>query len=376
MAPNFSTRPVWVEVSLSAIGENIRSFKKIIGPRCLLMAVVKANGYGHGAVEVSKKALKSGANYLGVAMPEEGVELREAGITAPILVLAEPSPEQVPLVFEYDLETALYTPELAKKLSEESCKKSREVKVHLKIDTGMNRAGVLFSNFSRFLEKIKDLKGLKVVGLFSHLACADEPFREANFKQIDLFEQAKQMVKKFYPEIAHFHLTNTAGTLFLPSARQNMVRLGLGIYGLYPNKEARKAVSLKPVLSWKARVALVKEVPAGSGVSYCHTFITQRPTRLALVPVGYADGLKRALSNKGEFLIGNQRASIVGRVCMDQVMVDVTKVGKVKIGDEVVIIGSQGKEKITAEDLAEKLGTINYEIVSSIGPRVGKVYLD
>ncbi len=376
MAPRFNYRPVWVEVNLAAIEENIRTFKRIIGSQCFLMAVVKANGYGHGAVEVSRKALASGADYLGVALPEEGVELREAGITAPILVLAEPSPDQVPLVIEYDLEPALYTLDLAKKLSEESQKKNKEVLVHLKVDTGMHRAGILFNDFFRFLEEIKDLKSLRVIGLFSHLACADLPLKEINLKQIELFKKAKAIVKKFFPQTTYFHLSNTAGTIFLPEARQNMVRLGLGIYGLYPNEEAEKIVSLRPALSWKAKVALVKEVPPGSGVSYCHTFVTRRPSRLALVPLGYADGLKRALSNRGELLINGRRVLIAGRVCMDQVMVDVTEVEKVKAGDEVVIIGSQGKEKITAEELAEKIGTVNYEIVSTIGSRVERVYLD
>lgn len=376
MKPSFSFRPAWAEINLSAIKKNTQTFKRIIGPQCLLMTVVKANGYGHGAIEVSKNALESGADYLGVAFPEEGAELRDAGILAPILVLAEPSPEQVSWVIDYDLEVALYTIDLARKLSEESQKKNKEVLVHLKVDTGMNRAGTLFKNFPRLLEELKDLKGLKVKGLFSHLACAEHPFREINSKQIELFEKAKKMTKSFFPETSYFHLANTAGTLFMSQARQNMVRVGLGIYGLYPNKEAKKAVVLKPALSWKARIALIKEVPIGSGVSYCHTFVTQKPTRLALVPLGYADGLKRALSNKGEFLIGGQRVSIVGRVCMDQVMVDVTGVENVKVGDEVVIIGPQGKEQITAEELAEKLETINYEIVSTIGPRVRRVYID
>lgn len=376
MAPKFSFRPVWVEVDLSAIRENVQAFKKLVGSQCLIMAVVKANGYGHGAVEVSKSALNSGADYLGVALPEEGAELREAGISTPILVLAEPSAEQIPLVIEYDLETALYTLELARKLSEESKKRDKEARVHLKVDTGMNRAGTPFNNFAHFLEEVKKIESLKVVGLFSHLACADLPSREANLKQIELFEKAKQLAASIFPEISYFHLANTAGTLFLPPARQSMVRLGLGIYGLYPSLESAKIISLRPALSWKARVALVKEVPAGGGVSYCHTFVAQRPSRLALVPVGYADGLKRALSNRGELLVKGCRVPIVGRVCMDQLMVDVTEVEGVRAGDEVVIIGTQGKEQITAEELAEKLETINYEIVSTVGPRVERFYLD
>lgn len=376
MAANFNTRSVWTEINLSAIGENIQAFKKIIGSQCSLLAVVKADAYGHGAVEVSKKALASGANYLGVALVEEGIELRESGIKAPILVLAEPFPEHASLLVEYELETALYTLELALNLSAESQKRGKETSVHLKVDTGMNRAGVPFRLLPQFLEEIKKLKGLRVKGFFSHFACADLPARETNQKQIELFGQAIQVLKKVFPETAFFHLANTAATIFLPLSRLNMVRLGLGIYGLYPNEEARRIISLKPALSWKARVALLKEVLPGEGVSYCHTFIAQRPTRVALVPVGYADGLKRALSNKGEFLLRGRRVPIVGRVCMDQVMVDVTEIEEVKPGEEVVIIGAQGNQKVTAESMAEKIGTINYEVVTTIGRRVRRVYLN
>ncbi len=376
MVANHSFRPVWAEISLSAIEKNIQTFKKFIGPQRSLLAVVKADAYGHGAVEVSRKALASGADCLGVALVEEGIKLRESGIKAPILVLAEPPLEQVPLLLNYELETAVYTLDFARNLSRQSIKKEKKALVHLKVDTGMNRAGVPFKEFLPFLEKIKNLEGLRIKGVFSHLACADLPGRELNQKQIELFEKASQLVKKFFPETVYFHLANTAATLFLPSSRLNLVRLGLGIYGLYPNEEARRIISLKPVLSWKAKVSLVKEVLPGEGVSYCHTFIARRPTRLALVPVGYADGLKRALSNRGEFLIKGKRVPLAGRVCMDQVMVDVTEAGEVRPGEEVVIIGKQGKEEITAESIAEKLETINYEIVSTIGPRVRRVYLD
>lgn len=366
-------RPAWLEINLSAVKENIKFLKGKISINTEIMAVVKAEAYGHGSVQVSRAALEGGASRLGVALIEEGIKLIKNGIEAEIQILNEPPVDGIPEILEYGLIPTVCTRQFIDELASQSEKAGKQVKFHLKVDTGMNRIGILPEQAVPFLERALSYKNLTLEGVFTHLAAADQP--EAELTQIQL-EKFSKVVESFNVKginVAYYHTANSAGIIYHSNSHYDLVRPGISIYGLAPNAELGLPEGLKPVLAWKSRISFIKEIPAGEGVSYGHTFIAPKPTKVATIPLGYADGYFRLLSNKAEVLIKGQRKKVIGNICMDQFMVDLGKVD-VTIGEEAVLIGGQGSERITAEEIASHIGTINYEVTSRISERVPRFY--
>lgn len=367
-------RPVWVEINLDNIKFNIEQVKSRVSDETLVMAVVKADAYGHGAIPVAKAAVEAGADRLAVAIPEEGIELREAGFEIPIHVLGEVLPEQVPLLVKYNLISTISKFKTAAKLERISAKFETRQKVHIKVDTGMGRIGVLPENAVKFTKKVNEFSHLEIEGLFTHFAKADEKDKEYTKQQWKKFNNVIKNLEAAGIEIPIKHCANSATIIDLSEMELDMVREGIMLYGLWPSAEVDQEFQLRPALSWKARIVYLKELEEGHGISYGATYITPHRVQIATIPLGYADGYFRALSNKGDVLINGKRAPISGRICMDQFMVAVTKISNVNIGDEVVLIGQQGDKEITAMELANLTDTINYEIVSKITKRVPRVY--
>jgi alanine racemase len=335
------------------------------------MAVVKADGYGHGAVEVSRVALKSGADYLGVAFPEEGQQLREAGIEVPILVVGLIQPEEAYKVVRFHLSQAVASIELLEALNHEADKASTRVDVHVKLETGMGRIGIKPDDAVSFVRKAKSFKNLNFVGLFSHFSSADEKDKTFSMQQLQLFDQIINALKLAGIEVPQKHIANSAAILDIPESYYDMVRPGIMIYGLYPSKEVSRSIELKPAMTFKTKITQVKVVPAGTPISYGRTFTTKRNTAIATLPVGYADGYSRLLSNRSEVLIRGRRVPVVGTVCMDMCMVDASEVEDIRPGDEAILFG----EEPSADEIADILGTINYEVVCAVSKRVPRIYI-
>ena len=371
---------VWAEIDLSAYGHNIGELKRITELGRRFMAVVKADGYGHGAVEVSRTALESGADCLGVARLEEGLQLREAGIEAPILIFGYTSPERARILIDSDLTQTVFSHAAAEALSYQAATSGDKLRAHIKVDTGMGRLGVLATEapLERRLHEVQSiagLPGLEIEGLFTHFATADRSDESYALLQLHRFRELIGALDDLGLDIPVKHAANSAALMSLPDSHFDMVRPGIATYGLQPSSERlRDDLDLRPALAWKTRIIHLKQVPAGFGVSYGITYKTAKPTTLATVPAGYADGLNRLLSSRGEMLVGGRRVPIVGRVCMDLTLLDVGEVPDVTTGDEVVIIGQQGDEALSAEEMATTLDTINYEIVTSIAARVPRIY--
>jgi alanine racemase len=358
-------------VHLGAIVHNVAQIRKRIGSDREIMAVVKANGYGHGAVEVSLAALKGGANSLGVAVPEEGEELRKAGIDAPITVLGLIQPGEAYKVVDFSLEQTLCSLEVAEALNQIASNKGTTVNVHLKIDTGMGRVGVQPQEALAFVPRMERFKNLNLKGIFSHFSCADEVDKTSARKQVEVFDGVVREIEASGIRIPKRHMANSAAILDLPESYFDLVRPGIMIYGLYPSTEVSHSIELKPAMTFMTKVTFVKRVPPGSPLSYGRTFITEKETLVATLPVGYADGYSRLLSGRGEVLIKGYRAPLIGRVCMDMCMIDASGVENVTPGDEVILFG----EGLAVEEVAEKIGTINYEVVCAVGKRVPRVYV-
>jgi alanine racemase len=380
-------RPVWAEIDLDCVAHNIREFQRIIPKHTQIMAVVKADAYGHGAVEVATAALQAGATRLAIAIVEEGIVLRQRGITVPIHILGVSAPGTEQAVVEHDLIPTICTIESARNFSDIGKALGKTIVFHVKLDTGMGRIGIRIDQLPEFLAAIKHLPNLDMEGVFSHLSKADEHDKTYTTKQLNIYNQCLNMVKEagFNPRIRC--LANSAATMEVPEALFDAVRIGISLYGLYPSDEVEKSrVNLKPVMSWKTQIVHLKTLPPGEAVSYGGMFITQRPTVVATLPVGYADGYRRRLwKTGGNVLVKGQRTPIIGRICMDMFMVDVTDIdsrsgrllgsSRVAVGDEVVLIGKQGNEMITADEMAARLDTINYEITCLVGKRVPRVYV-
>ncbi len=371
---NKPTRPVWAEVNLDNIKFNLKQVKKNIPDSTKIMAVVKADGYGHGVLPVAQAALEAGADRLAVALPEEGKELRENGFKLPIQILGEVLPNQIPILIENDLIPTISKIDTVERLNELAAKKDIIKKVHVKIDTGMGRIGVFPDEAVAFIKKVNSFENIDIEGIMTHFAKADEKDKSYTYKQWERFKSVIDELKKVDIEIPIKQAANSATIIDLPEFSLNMVRPGIMMYGLRPSHEVDESFKLRPALSWKAKIVYLKEVPPGTGISYGATYITKRKAKIATIPMGYADGFSRLLSNKGEVLINGKRAPIRGRVCMDQFMVDVTDIDKVNIGDEVVLIGKQGNDELTATEMADLIGTINYEITCDITKRVPRVY--
>ncbi|MBI5630874.1 MAG: alanine racemase [Elusimicrobia bacterium] len=360
-------RPTWAEVDLSALKANLRLFKsRVAGSK--VMFVVKGNAYGHGAAACAKAALgPEGADCFGVSSVEEGIALREAGIRRPILVLGSLYPfESFLAAAQFNLIPTVASLESAQRLAEASRRLGRKVPCHLKIETGMGRIGLSPKAALGAAEWLSAEKSVKLSGVYTHLSCAEES-PEFTARQLRLFKQAACAIACLAPAGFLRHAANSAAALRCPESRWDMVRPGLALYGLYPG--------FKPVLSLKSRVVFLKSVPAGTPISYGASYRAPGPRRIATIPIGYADGFSRGLSNKGRVLVQGRFCPVVGRVTMDMLMVDVTGVPRVRVGDEVVLLGSQASRRVTAGDMASELGTIAYEITTCLSARVPRVYL-
>jgi alanine racemase len=364
----------WAEIDLDAIAFNVEQFRQHIGPGAEVIAVVKANAYGHGAARVAQAALEAGARRLAVHRAIEGVELRREGIKAPVLIMGYTPAEGADMIVEHRLTPSLITLEFAQALSGRAAAAGVKIPVHVKVDTGMSRYGLMPDEVVAFIQALRALPGIMVEGLFTHFATADSLDQTYVRQQLALFKQVLFAVQQigFQPPLVH--ACNSAATMQLPEAHFNAVRIGIAMYGMHPSSEWPPVFEIRPALTLKSRVSRVRELPAGAGVSYGRTYITSEPTRAALVPVGYGDGYHRILSNKGEVLIRGQRAPILGRVCMDQFVVDINHIPGVRQDDEVVLVGRQGQGEIRAEEVAALAGTINYEVTTSLLPRVVRVY--
>jgi alanine racemase len=364
----------WVEIDLTALTHNIKQLKNILSPQTALMAVVKADAYGHGAIAVSQTALAAGASWLGVATIPEGIELREAGIEAPILLLgATHTPEQVKAIAHWQLQPTICTAKQALIFSEVLTTLDRSLPVHAKLDTGMSRLGTSWQAATEFVQLIQRLPNLKLASVYSHLATADSPDRTIMLQQHQRFEQAIDQIKTSGIKPSSLHLANSAAALAEPNLHYDLVRVGLATYGLYPAPYLQDVVNLRPVMQVKARVTQVKTIAAGTGVSYGYQFIAQKQTQIAVVGVGYADGIPRNLSNKMKALIRGRFVQQVGAVTMDQLMLDVTDIPDLEVGEVVTLLGKDGKNQISADDWAASLGTISWEILCGFKHRLPRV---
>lgn len=366
---------VTANVDLDNIRSNILNIRNLLEKDTKILTIIKADGYGHGAVPIAK-SLNDIVDGFGIAIIEEGIELRRAGITKPLLILGYTPKEQFDLLVKYDITQTIFQKEAALELSKEALRQNKKAKIHIKLDTGMSRIG--FSDNDESLEIIKEIatyEGIEIEGIFSHFACADEADKTSARKQLKRYLDFVNKLEEQGVYIPVKHIANSGGIIDMPEARLNMVRSGICTYGLYPSEEVDKSVlSLKPALEIKTHVSFVKEVEAGVGVSYGSTYITSKKTKIATIPVGYGDGYPRQLSSKGRVLINGKSAPIIGRICMDQFMVDVTDIDQVKQGDVVTIIGRDGDEFISVEEAAELTNTINYEFICNIGKRVPRIY--
>ncbi|MBL0389303.1 alanine racemase [Tumebacillus sp. ITR2] len=370
-------RPTWAEVHLDNLAHNIQGIHAQLPAGTRLMAVVKAGGYGHGAVPVARKALQSGATYLAVSSVDEALELRKAGIRAPILVLGYTPPGQAALVVEHDLTQTLYQEEMLQALNQEALEVGKLARVHVKADTGMGRLGFTsVEETVRFVRLAQSLPGVVVEGLFTHFATADEADKSYAEEQVARWNDILRALSDEGLQIPLQHISNSAGILNFPQLPGNMVRLGISMYGCYPSEDVPRDVKLRPVMKLVSQIVHLKDVEPGTKISYGATFEAKRPTKIATIPIGYADGYSRQLSNRGELLVRGRRARIAGRVCMDQLMIDVTEIDDVQVGDEVVLYGAQGEDEITLDEVASLIGTISYEVLCAVGRRVPRMYME
>jgi len=371
-----------VEIARRALVGNIGEFRRLIGPRRKFLAVVKANAYGHGLLEVAGIAVAEGVGWLGVNSVEEGTALRRAGIAAPVLVLGYAPLDSLEAAVAGDLRLTVYNRETVERLADLAARLRRTVRLHIKVETGTWRQGVDPKDLASFVRDVRRRPGLTVEGLSSHFANIEDTTKhDYPRRQLAVYRAAVRDLEAGGPRIPLKHMSCTASTILFPEPGFNLARVGIGLYGLWPSKETylsclldrKEPLSLEPVLSWKAGIAQIKKVPAGADIGYGCTYRTTRPTRLAVVPVGYYDGYDRGLSNTAHVLVRGRRAPVRGRVAMDFFMADVTDVPGVGLEDQVTLLGADGRERITAEDLAALAGTISYEILARINPLVPRI---
>jgi alanine racemase len=378
MSENIIKRPTWAEINLENLAFNLQSVKEFIGEKISYMAVVKADGYGHSAVCCAKKLEEVGIDWFGVALPEEGLELRENGIKTPILCLGSFWSGQEKLLLENNLTPVIYNLEIADKLDKAAKEKRLIAKIHIKIDTGMGRIGVRFDEIGEFSEKLKQFPNLQVEGIMTHFASADN-LNENNFTNLQIqrfYEAVKTFESKgFQPKFKD--LANSPGAVAHKNSLGNMARLGGVLYGLGGDVLPHEIdlPKLKPVMSLYTKISHLKKVPKGETLGYGRTFTTEKDSIIATIPIGYQDGYSRTLSNSSKVIVNNHFAPVVGRISMDWTIIDVTNVANIKINDEVILIGESGNLKITAEELARKSGTISYEITCGINRRVTRKYV-
>ncbi len=376
MMKNYSR--VCERVDLDAIAYNFQMMKANIKKDVHMIAVIKTDGYGHGAIQIAR--LLENTDYIwgyATATLEEAVILRKHGIQKPILVLGCIFPDQWEEMIQNEVRMTTYTTDMAKGVSDLAVRLGKDAYIHIKLDTGMSRLGFQINeNSVDAIEEISKMPGLKLEGLFTHFSKADETDKEYTDKQIEKYCYMQEELKKRGVTFEFYHCSNSAGIIDVPKANMDLVRAGISIYGLYPSEEVRKSnVPLKPAMELISHVTYVKTVPAGTPVSYGATYVTDRETRLATIPVGYGDGYPRSLSNKGYVLIHGKKAPICGRICMDQFMVDITDIPDVKFGDKVTLIGKDGEEILPVETLSDLSGRFNYEFVCDLGKRIPREYI-
>ncbi|MEX1377621.1 MAG: alanine racemase [Eubacteriales bacterium] len=360
------------KINLSNLRHNIREYRNLIGETTQMIAVIKADGYGHGVMPVSRIAHEEGIDFFAISRVKEGIELKEAGIMGNIIILGGTLPEEMKSAVEYDLIPTVYNIEQLQALEDAAAGKDKKAKFHLKIDTGMHRLGVKCgSELEKFLDALDDMENVYLSGVYSHFAVSDVDPVYTKEQHMLFTEALRDIHKREY--MPNAHISNSAAIASFEAYNLDFVRLGIGMYGLNPQN--RESVNLKPVMSLHAHIVHIHEIEKGETVSYGRMFKAKRKTKVAVLPIGYADGYPRILSNKAQVLIGGKRCNLIGTVCMDHVMVDVTDVD-CQLGDEVVMIGQQGDEEVTAKELADLAGTIHYEIVTGIQKRIKRVYIE
>lgn len=361
---------------MSALRYNYQGLRKTLSPETKVMAIVKANAYGHGDIEVSRTLEKEGSDFFGVAIAEEGIRLRQAGIEKPVVVLGGIYPGQIKEVFEHRLTPVVFDIDIACLLDKEASETGVVKNIHVKIDTGMGRLGILPGDVESFFRKLKGFKNLKVEGIMSHFAEAEAEDWGFSRSQLNAFRECVERVKRLGITPDYIDMANSAAAVLCGESRLNLIRPGIMLYGSLPAGHLREKSSVKPVMQLKTKILNIKELGPGCPVSYGRRFITKRHSSIAIIPIGYADGLPRRLSDSGEVIVRGLRARIAGTVCMDLTMVDVTDVPGASVGDDVFIIGGIGKARITAEEVADRAGTISYEILCGISRRVPRTYIE
>lgn len=367
---------VQANINLDAICNNINAIRQVIQPGTKIMAVIKADGYGHGASHIATALNEIGIDAFAIAILEEGVDLRQRGIDKPMLILGYTPKEQYADLVKYDISQTVFEYSMAEEISKQAVKQGKNGRIHIKVETGMNRIG--FPDTDESIEeiiRISELPNIEIEGIFTHFSAADEADKTSAHKQLKRYSDFVTKLEERGLKIPMKHIANSAGIIDLPEANYDMVRSGIITYGLYPSDEVNmERLELTPAMELKSHVTYVKDVEAGEGISYGSTYITKKQTRVATVSIGYGDGYPRALSNKGRVLIHGEYAPILGRVCMDQFMVDVSHIDDVKQGDIVTLVGKDGENVITVEEVAELAGTFNYEFICGIGKRIPRVY--
>lgn len=367
-------RPTRAEISLKTLQNNFNNLRLKVGSDVKIMGIVKANAYGHGLVEISRALSNFGVDYLGVGFLEEGLALRQNGISTPILVLGGVLGDQIQHFLANNLEITVSSIELAKRIDFEVQNYFlKKAKVHLKIDTGMGRIGVHHKNAKKFIEEVLKLKHIEIIGIYSHLATADSADKSFAKLQLELFDEVITYLEKNNIEIPYKHIANSSAILDLPESYYNMVRPGILLYGLYPSEDVSRSISVEPVLSLKSKIVFLKTVEPNTSISYGRKYFTTSRTKIATIPIGYGDGYSRMLTNKTEVLINGKKFKVVGAICMDQIMVEIGD-ENFHVGDDVTLVGTDGNEHISIWDIAKKIGTNAYEVFCGISSRVPRIY--
>ena len=360
----------WLEIDLGAVKHNIRKLQQI--SQTVVMPIIKANAYGHGLIRVARAIEESGAAWCGVARLEEAVKLRKEGIGINILVLGYTDYQRVPEAIANRVSLTVHNPEMAQQFAEQSCANGSRLNIHVKFDTGMGRLGLSPQDGVEFVRRLTQQKGIHVEGVFTHFACADEPEKDTTRHQIARFNKLIDGLRSCGIQPDYFHAANSAAAIYFPESRYDLIRPGIAIFGLHPSPQALLPDTFKRAMSWKTRLISLKDLPPGHGVSYGYRYITTRQERIGVIPVGYADGFRRVDNNS--VIVCGKRVPVVGNVCMDQCMLQMDDVPEAQIKDEVILIGSQGDETITVEDLACSWGTINYEVICGLARRLPRFY--
>ncbi|HOK03332.1 MAG TPA: alanine racemase [Spirochaetota bacterium] len=376
--------PTYCEIDLSAFSNNLKEIRRLIPDHTKIMAVVKANAYGHGSVTIAKEAQSAGAEFLAVARLNEAMLLRNGGITLPILLFDDSAMHSAEIYIDQNIRPSVSSMEEAILFSKSATQYGKPIKIHIKIDTGMGRLGFLSDELShkepgtlaRTIAEISNLPNIKIEGIYSHFATSDEKDKKYANTQLAIFKKLIAQLNELLSYKPLYHMANSGAIIDIPESHLDMVRPGISIYGIYPSQDVCKdKIDLHPVMSIKSKIVHLKKVKPNFKISYGCTFTTKRDSIIATVPVGYADGFPRSLSSKGEMIVRGQRAPVIGRVCMDLTMIDVTDIEGVSLYDEVVVMGRQDSEEITADEIASKCNTISYEILTSISPRVTRIFL-